>query len=116
MSGQVKLPVTEKNYHSSVNRAKGRMKKGSPIVTARTRGLQVQGQFFPRYAPKVSLQGVGEGRGWFPNKSSRRFPALSKVHGPSVIPTSFREKLPTTIVGGGKWMNGLSRQLGLRKV
>lgn len=49
-----KLPSTEKNYHTSVDRAKGRMKEGE-VVRTRRRHMDID-RFRPRYAPPSSLR------------------------------------------------------------
>jgi hypothetical protein len=49
-----KLPSTEKNYHTSVDRAKGRMKEGD-VVRTRCRHMDID-RFRPRYAPPSSLR------------------------------------------------------------
>lgn len=49
-----KLPSTEKNYHTSVNKVKGRMKEGD-VVRTRYRHMDID-RFRPRYAPPSSLR------------------------------------------------------------
>lgn len=54
-SNVAKLPVVEKDFHSSVNRVKGRMQRGEMI-----RKGQGSDKFRPKMAAKGKLSGEGE--------------------------------------------------------
>jgi hypothetical protein len=52
MSGVARLPVVERDFHSSLNRVKGRMKQGKRM---RQESDKYEDQFRPRYAAKGKL-------------------------------------------------------------
>lgn len=99
-----KLPVTEKDYHSSVNKVKGSMKYGRMI-----RGEE--SEFRPRYAPKSRVQqSMGEyeddGLG-FGKKFRKKFKKLVKVATfPQRMAMGIVKKLP-----GGKGLIRLAERI-----
>jgi hypothetical protein len=81
LSGEAKLPVTEKDYHSSVSRVKNRMKSGKP--NKHSDGYADIDKFRPKYAQRSSLRKyVGTqpaGNNEWLRRRGQRFPGLETV-------------------------------------
>jgi hypothetical protein len=60
MSGVAKLPVVERDFNSSLNKVKGRMKYGKAM-----REGQDEQKFRPRYAKKPRMGRFKDGTGMF---------------------------------------------------
>jgi len=66
MSGVAKLPVVERDFHSSLNKVKGRMKQGR---------MMREGQDVDQFRPKHAAKSKVKGDNWLRQRGNK-FPGL----------------------------------------
>lgn len=117
-----KLPSTEKNYHSSVNKVKGRMKQGMAIRRGGTPTVEL---FRPRYAPLSRLgeeyEDMDQDDAYTPRSEDEgeTDDSVGRVVGGRMMSKKMigsKVMRPATgarsVVGSSNWLKGVQKLLG----